>query len=75
MEDQIPSFSFELEYAGNTVTCEVTMQARSYDIFFDGRLMGAIAHTGDAAWIQESGVILPDSIIEEIGLRVESEYQ
>lgn len=75
MEDQTPAFSFELEYAGKTVNCKVYMQARSYDIWFDGRFMATIAHAGEMTWIQESGVILPESAIEEIGLRVASEYQ
>ena len=75
MEDQSSAFSFELEYAGETVNCKVNMQAQSYDILFDGRYMATIAHTGDATWTLESGVILPESIIEEIGLRVENEYQ
>ncbi|UOE48730.1 hypothetical protein MTO98_30485 [Mucilaginibacter sp. SMC90] len=74
MEDQNPTFSFELDYAGEKVRCRVNMQAQSCEILFDGRFIATIALTGDATWIQESGVTLPDSIIEEIGLRVESEY-
>lgn len=75
MEDQNPAFSFEMEYAGNTVICKIIMQPQSYDILFDNRFMASIAHTGEWTWIQESGVILPDSIIEAIGCRIESEYR
>ena len=75
MENQAPSFSFALDYAGRSVTCAVVMQPESYDILFDGRWMCSIAHTDEWTWIQASGVILPDAIIDEIGLRVESEYK
>ena len=75
MESQNPSFSFELEYAAKVVKCKVIMQDNGYDILFDGRLMGSIEHTDEWTWIQASGVILPDSVIEEIGDRVESEYK
>jgi hypothetical protein len=75
MEAQNPSFSFELEYAGKNVNCNVVMEPQSYNMFFDSRFMATIVHTDDWTWIQESGVILPDAIIEEIGCRVESEYR
>lgn len=75
MEPTNPSFSFPLEYAGEMVICEVVMQEEGYGILFDGRWMGAIAHTEDWIWIQSSGVILPESVIDEIGLRVENEYK
>ena len=75
MEEQNPAFNFELVYAEKIVNCKVIMQPQGYDVIFDGRFMATIAHTDDWTWIQESGVILPGSIIEEIGLRVESEYK
>ena len=75
MESQNPSFTFELEYATKIVHCEVVMQLDTYDILFDGRWMASIAHTEDWTWIQASGVILPNDIIEEIGYRVEGEYK
>lgn len=64
-----------MEYAGKKVTCDVVMQPRSYDVFFDNRFIATIVHTGESTWIQESGVILPDAVIEGIGLRIENEYQ
>ena len=75
MEEQQPAINFDLEYAGNTVDCKLVMEQRSYQVLFDGRLMATIAHTEDWNWIQESGVILPEEIIDEIGFRVESEYK
>jgi hypothetical protein len=70
-----PTFNFELEYASNTVDCKVVMQDDSYNIYFDDRFMGSIAYTEEWTWIQASGVIIPETVIEEIGLRVESEYK
>ena len=75
MESQSPTFNFAIEYAAKTVNCEVMMQPDAYDILFDGRWMASITHTEEWTWIQASGVILPDSIIDEIGFRVESEYK
>lgn len=74
MEPEKPVFSFPYEYAGQLYHCEVVMLEEGYDVFFDGRWMAGIAHTEDWTWIQSSGVILPDLVIEEIGFRVESEY-
>jgi hypothetical protein len=75
MESENPSFSFELDYADNAVVCKVIMQPDGYDILFDGRPMASIAHTDEWTWIQASGAILPQTIIDEIGFRVESEYK
>jgi len=62
-------------YADKAVLCKVTMQENSYDILFDGRLMASIAHTEDWTWIQASGVILPETIIDEIGFEIENKYK
>ncbi len=63
---QQPTFNFDLDYAGAPVNCRVVMEDRGYSLFFDARLMATIAHTDDMEWIQESGVILPEEIIDEI---------
>jgi hypothetical protein len=75
MDYQDNSFRFELQYAGRVVLCEVIMQIDAYDVMFDHRLMGSIEHTEDWTWIQASGIILPEEIIEEIGSRIESYYK
>ncbi|MET3979756.1 hypothetical protein ABIB62_002346 [Mucilaginibacter sp. UYP25] len=75
METENPSFIFELDYAGKTVSCEVIMQENAFDVLFDGRLMASVEHTDDWTWIQASGIILAEAVIEEIGLRIESEYK
>ncbi|WP_454804666.1 hypothetical protein [Mucilaginibacter phyllosphaerae] len=74
METENPSFVFELEYAGNPVICEVIMQPTAFDIKFDGNSLATIEHTVDGTWIQASGAVLPNEIVDEIGLRIESEY-
>ena len=75
MENGTPSFRFELEYGDKLMSCEVFMKENGYDVLFDGRWMAHIAHTEDWTWIQASGVVLPEAVIEEIGFRVESEYK
>jgi hypothetical protein len=75
MESQHPSFRFMLEYADQTVDCQVLMQNDAYDITFDGRWMASVEHTDEWTWIQACGVILPAAVIEEIGYRIESEYK
>jgi hypothetical protein len=37
--------------------------------------MGSIAYNEKQTWILSSGSILPDSIVEEIGNRIESQYE
>jgi hypothetical protein len=75
MEIENPSFTFPIVYAEAAVICAVIMEENRYNVHFDGRWMASIGHTEEWTWIQEDGVILPDSIIEEIGLRIESEYK
>jgi hypothetical protein len=75
MKTKNPSFIFPIVYADAAVICKVTMKENRYDIHFDGRWMASIGHTEEWTWIQEDGVILPDAIIEEIGLKIESEYK
>jgi hypothetical protein len=75
MDNPNPSFNFTIIYAEKAVDCEVIMQETGYDILFDGRWMASIAHTEEWTWIQASGVILPNSIIAEIGFEIENEYK
>ena len=75
MEINNPSFAFALEYAGKAINCEVVMRSDNFDLLFDGRWMASLAHTDEWTWIQASGVILPEEIIDEIGSRIESEYK
>jgi hypothetical protein len=37
--------------------------------------MGSITYNEEQTWILPPGSILPDSIVEEIGNRIESEYE
>lgn len=64
---------FGIDY-GEFIYCEVFMAERSYDIFFDEKWMASVEYTDQFNWIQASGTILPQSIIDEIGLRIESNY-
>jgi hypothetical protein len=69
-----PVIGFGLEYAGNLVYCEATMQDNYYDISFDEIWIATVEHDEDLNWLQASGIILPQSIINEIGQRIERAY-
>ena len=75
METQHLSFNFTLAYAGKNVICEVIMQDKAFDVLFDGKWKAFVASTEDWTWKQVSGEILPDEVIQNIGDRVESEYE
>ena len=74
-ETQHPVIGFGLEYANQLIYCEAVMQDNHYEVRFDGKWVASIAHNDDWDWMQDSGVILPEETIAEIGLRIESYYQ
>ncbi len=74
-EMEYPVIGFGLAYADELIFCEAVMKDNHYDVLFDGKWVASIAHNDDWDWMQASGVILPETIIEEIGLRIESNYQ
>ncbi|NOW96084.1 hypothetical protein [Mucilaginibacter sp. SG564] len=69
-----PVIGFGIVYGDEMIYCEASMTERSYEIFFNGLWMASVEHTDQFNWIQASGVILPQSIIDEIGQRIESHY-
>lgn len=76
MEDkEHPVIGFGLDYANQLVFCEAIMQDRFYDIHFDGKWMASVIYNDDMEWSQASGMILPGSIIGEIGYRIDSNYK
>jgi len=76
MEDeQRPVTGFGLAYGGELIYCEAVMNEDNFDVLFDRKWVASIAHNDDWDWMQSSGVILPDEIVAEIGLRIESNYQ
>lgn len=76
MEDeQHPVIGFGLIYAGQLIYCEAVMQHNYYDVLFGGKWVATIARDDEWGWTQESGVILTDGIVAEIGSRIESNYE
>ena len=76
MDDQHYSVvGFGLAYAGQLVYCEAVMNHNEFDVLFDGKWVASIAHNDDCNWMQASGTILPEQIISEIGLKIESHYE
>ena len=74
-EMQHPVIGFGLYYANELVYCEAVMKDNHYDVLFNGNWMASIVHNDDMDWIQASGTILTDAIINEIGFRIESNYK
>jgi len=70
-----PVIGFGLAYGNELVYCEAVMKDNHYEVLFDGKWIASIAHNEDWDWMQASGVILPEAIIAEIGLRIEGNYQ
>ena len=69
-----PVIGFGIAYGNEMIYCEAHMDERSYDIYFDGAWTASLEHTDELNWIQASGAILPQAIIDEIGQRIESHY-
>jgi hypothetical protein len=74
-EMQHPVIGFGLAYGGELLFCEAIMRDKCYDVHFDGKWVAAIVYNDDMEWSQASGVILPETIIEEIGFRIDSNYK
>jgi hypothetical protein len=70
-----PVIGFGLDYGNELIYCEAVMKDDHYEVLFNGDWIASIAHNDDMEWVQASGVILTDSIIAEIGLRIESNYK
>ncbi|QEC74719.1 hypothetical protein [Mucilaginibacter ginsenosidivorax] len=76
MEDYgYPVIGFGLEYGSRLIYCEAVMKDGHYDVLFDGKWMASIAYNDHWDWMLDSGMILPEETIAEIGLRIESHYQ
>jgi hypothetical protein len=76
MDDkEYPVIRFGLDYGNELVYCEAVMKDDHYAVLFNGNWVASIAHTDEMDWIQASGGILPEAIINEIGLRIESNYK
>lgn len=69
-----PIIGFGIVYGEEIIYCEASMAERSYEIYFNGKWMASVEHTEYLNWIQASGVILPQSIIDEIGQKIERHY-
>jgi hypothetical protein len=74
-EMEHPVIGFGLEYGNQLIFCEAVMKDNHYEVLFDGKWIASVAHNDDMEWMQASGTILPENIIEEIGLRIESNHK
>ena len=69
-----PSIQFGLAYGNEIKSCRVVMQDTSYDVYFNNEWIASIMHDDNWDWRLASGTILPESIIDAIGLKIESNY-
>jgi len=72
---QYPVIGFGLVYSNELIYSEAVMKENYFDVLFDGNWVASMAHTDAWDWMQASGIILPEEIIAEIGLTIESHYQ
>jgi len=76
MDDkEYPVIGFGLDYGKELIYCEAVMKDNHYQVLFDGKWIASIAHNDAMECTQASGAILPEAIIDEIGLRIESNYK
>ncbi|MDO3627537.1 hypothetical protein [Mucilaginibacter sp. BT774] len=65
-----PVKGFGLSYNEELIYCEVVMHENHYEVLFNGNWIAAIEMNGHGRWMQASGIILPQSIIHEIGEKI-----
>lgn len=69
------SLGFGLDYADELFYCEVQATEDSYELFFDSKPVASITLNIYFRWMLCSGAIIPQSIIDEIGIRIESYFE
>ncbi len=67
-------FGTGIAYADQLIYCEVEMDEDDYKVFFFGELVAEITLNENGEWMLTSGIPLPESIISEIGQRIEALY-
>ena len=72
--EENPVEGFGLSYNEELIYCEVVMHESHYEVLFNGNWIASVEMDGDGMWMQASGVILPQSIIDEIGKKIEEHY-
>jgi hypothetical protein len=69
-----PVNGFGIDYGDELVYCEAVMHDNHYEILFNGKWIASIELTDDENWILASGTILPQAVIDEIGRKIEEQY-
>jgi hypothetical protein len=72
MEYQI--IGFGIEYANELIYCEAVMRDHYYDILFNSKWRASLEMTDIDTWTQVSGVTLPQTVIDEIGRKIQNHY-
>lgn len=74
MEDN-PILAYDIFYAERCLFCETVMYDTFYLVYFNGNYIADIAMNDDMEWMLESGAVLPQATIDEIGRNIESRYK
>jgi hypothetical protein len=67
-------FGTGIAYANELIYWQVEMADDDYKVLFFGELVAEITLNENGEWVLSSGIPLPDSIISEIGQRIEAQY-
>jgi hypothetical protein len=74
-DEEHPVIGFGIDYGKELIYCETIMQHDHYEVRFNGVWVGTVEATEDFGWIQASGTILTQCIVNEIGFKIESHYK
>lgn len=76
MDEQlvIPSLGFGLEYPSELIYCEVIPNEQAFEVLFNGKPVAEIQLNENMNWMLFSGIPLPNTIINEIGWRIENVF-
>lgn len=68
------SLGFGLVYAGQLLYSEVLIDEGFYRVLFNSKQIAEITYTFNFEWKLSAGALLPQSIVDEIGYRIENHY-
>ena len=67
-----PIVEFEVNNAGETFHCKAIMHDRHYDIIVNDKSIASIEHTENCNWKQISDTGLSQTLIDDIGSKIEA---
>lgn len=71
---QYPVHGFGLAYNEELIYCEAVMSDQGYEIMFDGKWRARVELNDQDTWMLAAGAPLPQTLIDEIGKKIEEHY-